>query len=133
MPSHIRAATHPDGGDAAGQRRRPRARHLAGDLPLGAPPGTAPAQPGCHRLGSIADLSSGRGASRSGRTKDSRALGRTTGLSFPPMKFNRRMGRYLEDLRSREVEGVVPPRGPDVQIVEAGGCFLCAGLSASRT
>ena len=44
------------------------------------------------------------------------------------MKFNRRMGRYLEDLRSREVEAVVPPRGPDVQIVEAGGCFLLRGF-----
>src|SRR6266403_808305 len=44
------------------------------------------------------------------------------------MKFNRRMGRYLEDLRSREVEAVVAPRGPDVQIVEAGGCFLLRGF-----
>jgi hypothetical protein len=44
------------------------------------------------------------------------------------MKFNRRMERYLQDLRSREVEAVVPPRGPDVQIVEAGGCFLLRGF-----
>jgi hypothetical protein len=44
------------------------------------------------------------------------------------MKFNRRMGRYLEDLRSREVEAVVPPRGPHVHIVEAGGCFLLQGF-----
>jgi hypothetical protein len=40
------------------------------------------------------------------------------------VKLNRRMGRYLEDLRSREVEAVVPARGPDVHIVEAGGCYL---------
>ncbi|HTO96626.1 MAG TPA: hypothetical protein VMK66_06240, partial [Myxococcales bacterium] len=40
------------------------------------------------------------------------------------MKLNRRMGGYLEDLRSRAVEAVVPARGPDVNIVEAGGCFL---------
>ena len=38
------------------------------------------------------------------------------------------MGRYLEDLRSREVEAVVPARGPDVHIVEAGGCFLFRGF-----
>ena len=44
------------------------------------------------------------------------------------MKLNRRMGRYLADLRSREVEAVVPPRGPDVQIVETGGCFLLRGF-----
>jgi len=44
------------------------------------------------------------------------------------MKFNRRMERYLQDLRSREVEAVVPPRGLDVQIVEAGGCFLLRGF-----
>jgi hypothetical protein len=44
------------------------------------------------------------------------------------MKLNRRMGRYLQDLRSREVEAVVPPRGPDVQIVETGGCFLLGGF-----
>jgi hypothetical protein len=44
------------------------------------------------------------------------------------MKFNRRMGRYLQDLRSREVEAVVPPQAPDVQIVEAGGCFLLRGF-----
>src|SRR5436305_15044825 len=44
-----------------------------------------------------------------------------------PMKFNRRMGRYLEDLRSRAVDAVVP-RGPDVQIVETGGCFLLRGF-----
>ncbi len=44
------------------------------------------------------------------------------------VKLNRRMGRYLEDLRSREVEAVVAPRGPDVQIVEAGGCYLLRGF-----
>src|SRR2546428_10709758 len=44
------------------------------------------------------------------------------------MKFTRRMERYLQDLRSREVEAVVPPRGPDVQIVETGGCFLLRGF-----
>jgi len=44
------------------------------------------------------------------------------------MKFNRRMERYLQDLRSREVEAVVPPRGPEVQIVETGGCFLLRGF-----
>jgi len=38
------------------------------------------------------------------------------------------MGRYLEDLRSRDVEAVVPRPGPDVQIVEAGGCFLLRGF-----
>ncbi len=31
------------------------------------------------------------------------------------MRFNRRMGSYLEDLRSREVEAVVPPRTVDVR------------------
>jgi hypothetical protein len=44
------------------------------------------------------------------------------------MRFNRRMERYLEDLRSREVEAVVPSRGPDVHIVEAAGCFLLKGF-----
>jgi hypothetical protein len=44
------------------------------------------------------------------------------------MRLNRRMVRYLEDLRSREVDAVVPPRGPDVQIVETGGCFLLGGF-----
>jgi hypothetical protein len=44
------------------------------------------------------------------------------------VKLNRRMGRYLEDLRSREVEAVVPARGPDVHIVKAGGCFLFRGF-----
>jgi len=44
------------------------------------------------------------------------------------VKLNRRMGRYLEDLRSREVEAVVPARGPHVHIVEAGGCFLFRGF-----
>jgi hypothetical protein len=43
------------------------------------------------------------------------------------MKFNRRMGRYLDDLRSRAVDAVVP-RGPEVQIVETGGCFLLRGF-----
>jgi len=44
------------------------------------------------------------------------------------MRLNRRMGRYLQDLRSREVDAIVPPRGPDVQIVERGGCFLLGGF-----
>src|SRR5437588_7682958 len=44
------------------------------------------------------------------------------------MKFNRRMERYLQGLRSREVEAVVPPRGPAVQVVEAGGCCLLRGF-----
>jgi hypothetical protein len=46
------------------------------------------------------------------------------------MKLNRRMERYLADLRSREVEADIslPGRGPDVQIVEAGGCFLLRGF-----
>ena len=44
------------------------------------------------------------------------------------VKLNRRMGSYLEDLRSREIEAVVPARGPDVHIVEAGGCFLFRGF-----
>jgi hypothetical protein len=38
------------------------------------------------------------------------------------------MGRYLADLRSRDVDAVVPPRGLDVQIVETGGCFLLHGF-----
>ena len=45
-----------------------------------------------------------------------------------PVKLNARMGRYLEDLRSREVEAVVAPRAPDIQIVEAGGCYLLRGF-----
>jgi hypothetical protein len=44
------------------------------------------------------------------------------------VKLNRRMGGYLDDLRSREIEAVVPARGPDVHIVEAGGCFLFRGF-----
>jgi hypothetical protein len=44
------------------------------------------------------------------------------------MKLNRLMGRYLQDLRSREVEAAVAPRAPDVRIVEAGGCFLLGGF-----
>jgi hypothetical protein len=44
------------------------------------------------------------------------------------MKLNRLMGRYLQDLRSREVEAGLAPRGPDVRIVEAGGCFLLGGF-----
>src|SRR5256712_12581556 len=47
------------------------------------------------------------------------------------MRSTRRMERYLQDLRSREVEGVVPPRGPDVQIVETGGCFVLRGFVSS--
>ncbi len=40
------------------------------------------------------------------------------------------MQGYLEDLRSREVEAAlpVPGKGPDVQIVEARGCFLLGGF-----
>jgi hypothetical protein len=46
------------------------------------------------------------------------------------MKLNRRMERYLADLRSREVEAdfPLPGRGPDVRIVEASGCFLLRGF-----
>ena len=44
------------------------------------------------------------------------------------VKLNSRMGRYLSDLRSREVEAVVAPRAPDVQIVETGGCYLLHGF-----
>src|SRR5260370_18404895 len=46
------------------------------------------------------------------------------------MKLNRRMERYLADLRSREVEAdfPLPGRGPDVQIVEAGRFFLLRGF-----
>src|ERR1700682_4266903 len=42
------------------------------------------------------------------------------------MKLNRRMQRYLADLRSREVEAALPSpgKGPDVRIVEVRGCFL---------
>jgi len=41
------------------------------------------------------------------------------------------MERYLADLRSREVEAdlPLPGRGPDVNIVEAGGCFLLRGFA----
>jgi len=41
------------------------------------------------------------------------------------------MERYLADLRSREVEAdfPLPGRGPDVQIVEAGGCFLLGAFA----
>lgn len=46
------------------------------------------------------------------------------------MRLNRRMESYLEDLRSREVEAGfgVPGRGPDVSVVEAGGCWLLGGF-----
>lgn len=46
------------------------------------------------------------------------------------MKLNRRMQRYLADLRSREVEAALPSpgKGPDVQVVEARGCFLLEGF-----
>jgi hypothetical protein len=46
------------------------------------------------------------------------------------MRLNRRMQGYLEDLRSREVEAALPTpgKGPDVQIVEASGCFLLNGF-----
>jgi hypothetical protein len=47
---------------------------------------------------------------------------------LPRVKLNRRMGGYLQDLRTRAVEAVVPARGPDVNIVEAGGCFLFRGF-----
>ncbi len=52
---------------------------------------------------------------------------RISGYASEAMRFNRQMGRYLEDLRSREVEAVVPPHGPGVEIVKAGGCFLLRG------
>ena len=40
------------------------------------------------------------------------------------------MESYLKDLRSREVEAgfPTPGRGPDVQVVEAGGCWLLGGF-----
>jgi hypothetical protein len=46
------------------------------------------------------------------------------------MRLNRRMEGYLKDLRSREVEADFPSpgRGPDVQIVEMGGCYLLGGF-----
>ncbi len=46
------------------------------------------------------------------------------------MRLNRRMERYLTDLRSREVEAEFPApgKGPDVTVVEAGGCFLLRGF-----
>ena len=46
------------------------------------------------------------------------------------MRLNRSMERYLADLRSREVEADIPMpgRGPDVQVMEAGGCFLLRGF-----
>jgi hypothetical protein len=46
------------------------------------------------------------------------------------MKLNRRMERYLADLRSREVEAdsLVPGLWPKVQIVETGGCFFLNGF-----
>jgi hypothetical protein len=43
-------------------------------------------------------------------------------------KLNRRMQRWLDELRSREVEAGLPARGPEVKVVEAGGCFLLAGF-----
>ncbi|HUJ29391.1 MAG TPA: hypothetical protein VLW85_25400 [Myxococcales bacterium] len=47
------------------------------------------------------------------------------------MRLNRRMERYLADLRSREVDAQVqmPGKGPDVGVVEAGGCFLLRGFA----
>jgi hypothetical protein len=47
------------------------------------------------------------------------------------MRLNRRMEGYLKDLRSREVAAdlPLPGRGPDVHIVEAGGCFLLRGCA----
>ena len=45
------------------------------------------------------------------------------------MKLNRRMERYLADLRSREVAADFRlPGGPEVAIVETGGCFLLRGF-----
>jgi hypothetical protein len=46
------------------------------------------------------------------------------------MRLNRRMEGYLTDLRSREVEAdfPVPGKGPDVAIVETGGCVLLRGF-----
>jgi hypothetical protein len=46
------------------------------------------------------------------------------------MRLNRSMERYLADLRSREVEAGFPAagRGPDVRVVEAGGCWLLGGF-----
>lgn len=40
------------------------------------------------------------------------------------------MERYLADLRSREVEAGLPSagKGPDVQVVETGGCWLLGGF-----
>ncbi len=40
------------------------------------------------------------------------------------------MESYLKDLRSREVEAdfPAPGRGPDVQVVQAGGCWLLGGF-----
>jgi hypothetical protein len=44
------------------------------------------------------------------------------------MRLNLRMRRYLDDLRSREVEANAVPQGPEVQVVEAGGLFLLRGF-----
>lgn len=46
------------------------------------------------------------------------------------MKLNRRMQGYLSDLRSREVEADFPSagRGPEVKVVQAGGCWLLGGF-----
>jgi len=46
------------------------------------------------------------------------------------MRLNRSMERYLAELRSREVEAGFPAagRGPDVSVVEAGGCWLLGGF-----
>jgi hypothetical protein len=41
------------------------------------------------------------------------------------------MQRYLDDLRSREVDANAFV-GPEVQIVEAGGCFLLSGAMRKR-
>jgi hypothetical protein len=47
------------------------------------------------------------------------------------MRLNRRMERYLADLRSREVDAdaPLPGKGPDLRVVEAGGCFLLRGFA----
>lgn len=49
--------------------------------------------------------------------------------AFWGMRLNRRMQRYLQDLRSREVDAdfPLPGKGPDVNIVEVRGCFLLRG------
>ena len=59
-----------------------------------------------------------------------RALPAAPSLCLRAMRVNRRMEVYLQDLRSREVETGFPSsgRGPDVQVVETGGCWLLGGF-----